>query len=289
MTQQIIQQVLDTHDSYFITWKAGTGKSTILREFCEKAEELPHKHIIKLAPTGVAALHIQWVTIHKFFWFPIDITPQKIRDGEFYMKKEYKRMLALATTIVIDEISMVRADLFDLIDLACRELLYDERPFAGKQMVLVWDLFQLPPVVIEHEKHLFSGAKYKSEYFFDSNVYPTMHCTVHELTKVYRQKDEDFLATLAKIRIWKREEDDIEYINNAVIHAYDELPRWTIMLSTTRKRAALLNDHMLNELGEEMHTNDAQIKWTFPNTMMPNAPELTFKKWAQIMMIKNDK
>lgn len=285
LAQQALEVMRETNDSLFLTWKAWTWKSTVLKEFFAKSNG---KQCIKLAPTGVAALNIGWMTIHKFFGFGIDTTPEKIEEGEFYMKWVYRKMLAEADTLVIDEISMVRADLFEMIDAICKVVLWSDEPFGGKQLVLIWDCFQLPPVVKEQELELFR-TRYKSPFFFDSLSFQQLGVMTIELQHIYRQTDKEFVRVLNAIRLGIQEERMIDYLNNATIDSFEELPTNTIVVSTTRKIANYLNHKLLGELNEKTIENKATVKWNFPQTMFPNDALLSFKVGAQVMMIKNHK
>lgn len=285
LAEQALAIMRETSDSLFLTWKAWTWKSTLLTNFVENSWG---KRVIKLAPTGVAALHVWWVTIHRFFGFPIDITEEKIHDGEFYMKRENRMMLAAADSIVIDEISMVRADLFDVIDLMCRTILHSEEPFWWKQIIMIWDLFQLPPIFREQERGAFID-KYKSEFFFSSKAYQALHPMTIELRRVYRQTDKEFVTVLNKIRLWAHNFETLEYLNTACIDSFDELPSWTVVVCSTKKTAQMLNMQMLQWLSDEEMSSEASVKWKFPHTMFPNEQHLTYKIGAQVMMIKNNK
>lgn len=285
LAQQALETMRETNQSLFLTWKAGTGKSTLLKNFFNDSNR---KVVVKLAPTGVAALNIGWMTIHKFFGFGIDTTLEKIQEWEFYMKGVYRKILADCHTIVIDEISMVRADLFEMLDEMCKVILWSDEPFGWKQLVLIGDLFQLPPVVKEQEMEIFT-TRFASPYFFDSPSFADLRVTVIELTKIYRQTDAEFVKVLNKIRLGAHDEDTIEYLNSAMISSFEELPRQAIVVSTTRRIANYLNQKLLSELDEETVHTDAIVKWKFPATMHPNDAVLTFKVWAQIMMIKNHK
>lgn len=199
------------------------------------------------------------MTIHKFFGFGIDTTPEKIEDGDFYMKGVYRKMLAEANTIVIDEISMVRADLFEMIDTLCKVVLWSDEPFGGKQLILIGDCFQLPPVVKEQEVELFR-TKYKSPFFFDSQSFQELGVMTIELQHVYRQKDQEFVRVLNAIRLGIQEDRMIDYLNNATIDSFEELPSQTIVVSTTRKIANYLNQKLLAELNEVTLQNEATVK-----------------------------
>ena len=168
-------------------------------------------------------------------------------------------MLAEADTIVIDEISMVRADLFEMIDAICKVILWSDEPFGGKQLVLVGDCFQLPPVVKEQEEELFR-TKYQSPFFFDSSSFYQLRVTTIELQYIYRQQDQEFIKALNAMRLGVQEERITDYLNGACIDSFEELPSQTIVVSTTRKIANFLNQKLLTELNEETQHTEAVVK-----------------------------
>lgn len=184
----------NTDKNMFITGKAGTGKSTLLEYFCKSTKKKP----VVLAPTGVAALNVKGQTIHSFFNFYVDVTPEKIAKKKTKPRNEklYKKL----KTIIIDEVSMVRADLLDCIDIFLRIYGPEKmKPFGGVQMVFVGDLYQLPPVVSGEEKQLFS-THYMTPFFFSAHIMSQVKLEIIELEKVYRQKDEAFVGLLNRIR-----------------------------------------------------------------------------------------
>lgn len=286
LAQKALTVMRETDQSLFLTGKAWTGKSTLLQQFEQNSW---WKNIIKLAPTGVAALHIGGVTIHRFFGFPIDITEEKVREWDFYMKRENRMLLKAADTIVIDEISMVRADLFDVIDIMCQTIVREPGiPFWWKQLIMIWDLFQLPPIYKEQEQEAFK-AKYKTEFFFSSRAYKRLDPISIELNKVYRQTDKEFIHHLNKIRLWAHDHETLWYLERACIDSFEELPESTVVVTTTKKTAHMLNMQMLDDINEDICSRTAKIKGKFPQTMFPNDQELHFKVGAQVMMIKNHK
>lgn len=202
----VIDTLEQTNENLFITGRAGTGKSTLLGYF----RHVSKKNIVVVAPTGVAALNVKGQTIHSFFKFKVGVTLHDVRkvSGEVDQKM-YKKI----DTLVIDEISMVRADLFDCIDAFMRLNGRDpKQPFGGIQVIVIGDLFQLPPVVVAGEHHIFE-TKYESPYFFDSHVYKKADFHVIELHHVYRQNDPVFIDILDKIRSGEADMQHIEYVN----------------------------------------------------------------------------
>lgn len=270
--------------SVFITGKAGVGKSTLLNYFCKIAKKKP----VLLAPTGVAALNIRGETIHKFFNFYIDVTPEKIATKK--IKPQKPRIYQQLSTIIIDEISMVRADLLDCIDAFLR--LYGPLPgraFGGVQMVFVGDLCQLPPIVMQNELEIFS-KNYASPYFFSARVFDDFSFETIELDKVYRQKEAHFVDLLNRVRNNEVSSDDLALLNSRV-HAgnksivHDGLH---INLTTTNKNADEVNSNCLAQLTGKNYCFSARIEGDVSKEYYPTAVELEFKIGAQIMMLNND-
>lgn len=268
----------------FITGKAGTGKSTLLDYFCASAKKKP----VVLAPTGVAALNVKGQTIHRFFNFYIDVTPEKIRSKK--QKPRDPKLYQKLKTIIIDEVSMLRADLLDCIDEFLR--LYGPlpgQPFGGVQMVFVGDLYQLPPVVGKEERDIFR-THYTTPYFFSAKALETAPLEVVELETVYRQKDEQFVSLLKKIRNNSVEDADIAELNQR--HLPDEkIPQdeaFTISLTTTNAKADEINESHLHALTGKLHTSEAVVRGDFGKEYFPTATQLQFKIGAQIMLLNND-
>jgi ATP-dependent exoDNAse (exonuclease V) alpha subunit len=268
----------------FITGKAGTGKSTLLTHFCRNTDKKP----VILAPTGVAALNVKGQTIHRFFNFYVDVTPQKIREKK--TKPRFAKLYKKLKTIVIDEISMVRADLLDCVDVFLRMYGPDPgKPFGGVQMVFIGDLYQLPPVVSSQEREIFS-THYKTPYFFSAHVLKDNPPEIIELEKVYRQRDEKFIALLNKIRNNSIEEADLKLLNSrhgATIKA-SRTETFAINLTATNQRADEINDTYLSVLKGKLFRAEAEIKGEFGKEYFPTATTLGFKVGAQVMMLNND-
>ena len=227
-----------------VTGKAGTGKSTFLDYFRKKTD----KNVAVLAPTGVAAVNVRGETIHSFFRFRPDITPEKVKRLRF-KDPMVENIYKLVDVIVIDEISMVRADLLDCVDRALR--LYRGRrtiPFGGCQMVFIGDLHQLPPVVANDERQIFS-TRYSSEYFFSADVMTQINLDFVELDRVYRQTDETFIQLLNGIRNNCLTENELERINARYQPGLGDLSgSWNIHLTTTNIHAQNINNRRLVEL-----------------------------------------
>lgn len=267
-----------SYDNLFLTGRAGTGKSTLLSYFKEKTS----KKIVVLAPTGVAALNVGGQTIHSFFRFKPDITEDKIKKLSDRAVNIYKKL----DTIVIDEISMVRADLLDYIDIFLRRNLGKNTPFAGIQMIFIGDLYQLPPVVKNDEKEIFS-ERYKSHYFFDADVFKKLEFKFIELEKVYRQSDEDFIHILNKIRNNTITDDDLYTLNKRIGERPDD-EKYMVYLTPLNKAAKEINEKKLSELKTDIHIFNAITDGNFKETDFPTDEELRLAKGAQVMLLNND-
>lgn len=278
-----LELIGNTGKCLFITGKAGTGKSTLLDYFCTHAE---HKPVV-LAPTGVAALNVKGQTIHSFFKFYVDVTPEKIATKKTKPKnaKLYKKL----HTIIIDEISMVRADLLDCVDVFLRLYGPDaSRPFGGVQMVFVGDLYQLPPVVSREENSIFANH-YSTPYFFSAHVMRQVSLEMIELEKVYRQKDEAFVGLLNRIRNNSVEPADLEHLNSRFLQESKQGEgEFYIHLTTTNQKADEINDAHLSALSGALHLSKAEVEGDFSKEYFPTATELAFKPGAQVMLLNND-
>jgi DNA polymerase III epsilon subunit-like protein len=210
----------------FLTGKAGTGKSTLLLTFLEKNI----KNTAVVAPTGVAAVNIWGATIHSFFWFPPTVTVDHARK-EGKMRKG-DPLFAKLQTVVIDEISMVRADLFDCMDIFLQTARWSTKPFGGVQMICIWDIYQLPPVVTSTERKFFETV-YKSPYFFDAHVFqhPKRHMEFIELEKIYRQTDENFVTLLNAVRNKTVDDMHLSLCNQRVVGAIKNIPDGMLYLT----------------------------------------------------------
>lgn len=271
----------NTNKNVFVTGKAGTGKSTLLEYF----RSITHKKIVVLAPTGVAALNVQGETIHSFFGFKPDVTIQTIKKLKPKDAKTYKELDA----IVIDEISMVRADLLDCVDHFLRLNGRDSsKPFGGLQMIFIGDLYQLPPVVTSKEKKIFS-EHYESAYFFDANVFKDLPMEFIELEKVYRQKDANFIELLNRIRNNTVTEEDIRFLNTRVgVQLNRGEGDFIVYLTTLNGMAYQINNEYLDKLPGKTYQWTADIEGEFDKNSFPTDYILTIKPGAQVMMLNND-
>ncbi len=268
----------------FITGKAGTGKSTLLDYF----RRTTGKDVAVLAPTGVAALNIQGQTIHSFFGFKPGVTPEKIKKISGQEGKIYREF----NTIIIDEISMVRADLLDCIEKFLRlNGPYRKQWFGGVQMVFIGDLYQLPPVVTGAEREIFTH-RYETPYFFSAQVFKeqTFDMEFIELEKVYRQTDEDFIELLNRIRNRTCTDEDMERLNRNCEPGF-VVPKegFYITLTSTNDLATTRNLEKLEELPGPLIHYDGLLSGDFDRTSLPAEERLVLKPGAQVMLVNNDK
>lgn len=271
-----------TNKGIFITGRAGTGKSTLLDYFRQTTK----KKVVVLAPTGVAALNVKGQTIHSFFRFKPDVTLERVKKLHFSDEENiYKKL----DTIVIDEISMVRADLLDCVDKFLR--LNGQRggkPFGGIQMIFVGDLYQLPPVIKGAEKAGFRFL-YETPYFYSAKVFDSFEMEFVELEKVYRQHDEGFINLLNSIRNNSVTEEGLALLNQRYIPEFEpSAGDFYIYLTTTNKVAEQINNEQLAKLNSTLYAFTGDIEGEFGNEYLPTAIDLRVKLGAQIMMLNND-
>ncbi|MDD5095667.1 MAG: AAA family ATPase [Dehalococcoidia bacterium] len=272
-----------THQNVFITGRAGTGKSTLLSYF----RGITQKKVVVLAPTGVAALNVEGQTIHSFFRFKPNITLDRIRKARFRDDEDnvYKKLEA----IVIDEISMVRADLLDCVDKFLQlNGPRQGKPFGGIQMIFFGDLYQLSPVVTSTEKAVFTSI-YQTPYFYGAKVFDSLEMDFIELEKVYRQHDERFLSLLNSVRNNSIGEDGLQLLNRRHMPAFEPSPDdFYVYLTTTNQLADQINGQQLAKLDGNLYTFSANVQGQFGNEYLPTAIDLQVKAGAQIMMVNND-
>ncbi|MDD3845110.1 MAG: AAA family ATPase [Syntrophorhabdaceae bacterium] len=282
--QKALDVMEGTNRHIFITGKAGTGKSTLLEYFRQNTR----KEVAVLAPTGVAALNVQGQTIHSFFGFKPTITPEKVKRMAGPEARIYKEF----DTIIIDEISMVRADLLDCVEKFLRlNGPYRKQWFGGVQMIFVGDLYQLPPVVASSEREIFTH-RYDSPYFFSAQVFKEKSFEIEfiELEKVYRQTEQDFIELLNAIRNRTCTDDDIERLNrNHRPDAPYPTDGFYITLTTTNDLAAKRNLEMLEALPDRAFTLPGKTSGVFDRSSLPAEEALILKPGAQVMLVNNDK
>lgn len=290
--QNALQIIQYTHRSLFLTGKAGTGKSTFLRYIAANTKK---KHVV-LAPTGIAAIKAGGSTLHSFFKLPFypllpNDSKYSVRNLRNTMKynSEKIKLLREVELIIIDEISMVRADIIDFIDKILRVYNRNMRePFGGKQLLLVGDIYQLEPVVREDDKKLLSPF-YSSNFFFDAKVFYQFQLVSIELKKVYRQSDPVFINILDHIRTSQVANSDLIKLNERVGATLDEGDsRLSITLSTRRDTVDFINENKLKELPGDPTLFRGTIEGEFPESSLPTPMELYLKTGAQVIFIKND-
>ena len=275
--------IIESGQSVFITGRAGTGKSTLLSYFRKQSK----KKVIVLAPTGVAAVNISGQTIHSFFSFLPNITLQKVKKK--HKDDDTKNIYKKLEILVIDEISMVRADLLDCVDkflrLNGRE---KNQPFGGVQMVFIGDLYQLPPVVGREEKQLFT-SHYESPYFFSSHTFAECDMAFIELEKIYRQKNEDFIKLLNSIRNKSCTEEHLAELNSRHQPTFEpDNDDFYISLTSTNDLSDILNGEKLSKLKGKKWRSQARITGTVGKEYYPAPLNLELRVDAQIMLLNND-
>jgi ATP-dependent exoDNAse (exonuclease V) alpha subunit len=280
--QRALEILENTGRNVFITGRAGTGKSTLLEYFRMSTK----KSIAVLAPTGVAALNVRGQTIHSFFRFRPNITPDTVKR----LPKRLRRTYESVDAIVIDEISMVRADLLDCIDAFMRlNGKNPSKPFGGVQMILIGDLYQLPPVVTNSEAGMFN-ERYKGRYFFDAQAFGGLHVAFLELEKNYRQTDRHFITILNSIRNNTATEKQLDALNARLDQPLaPRLSEGHIILTTTNALADRINQEHMKMLKGESYTYAARFGGGFDSKSVPADEVLTVKVGAQVMLLNNDK
>ena len=297
--QDALQIINYTRRSLFLTGKAGTGKSTFLRYISKNTKK---KHVI-LAPTGIAAINAGGSTLHSFFKLPFHpLLPNDTQYDWRNLKKTLKytgaqrKLIREVELIIIDEISMVRADIIDFIDKVLRAYTRNPEPFGGKQLLLVGDIYQLEPVLKDEDRQLLQPF-YPSPYFFNAKVWQMMTIVSIELRKVYRQTDDSFIAILDRIRNNTATQADLSALNSRVAgpsgsakatdtESQDAL---TITLAARRDTVDFINEQQLAALDGDPITFVGKIQGDFPESSLPTPMELQLKPGAQIIFIKNDK
>ena len=288
--QDALQIINYTRRSLFLTGKAGTGKSTFLRYVSDHTKK---KHVI-LAPTGIAAINAGGSTLHSFFRLPFHpLLPNDSRYSWRHIKETLKytgaqrKLIREVELIIIDEISMVRADIIDFIDKILRVYTRNPEPFGGKQLLLVGDIYQLEPVLKDEDRQLLQPF-YPSSYFFNAKVWQQMPIVSIELRKVYRQSDERFIAILDRIRNNTSTPADL-YALNSRVAADTSQKGMSITLAARRDTVDYTNEQHLAALDGDPITFTGEIKGDFPETSLPTPMELQLKPGAQVIFIKNDK
>lgn len=292
--QDALQLITYTRQSVFLTGKAGTGKSTFLKYICNHTK----KKYVVLAPTGIAAINAGGVTLHSFFKLPFrpmlpddpDLSLSHGRIFEFFKyPKEKRKIIAEVDLIIIDEISMVRADIIDCVDRILRVYSGNMRlPFGGKQLLFVGDVFQLEPVVPSDQKEILS-LFYASPFFFSARVFKDINLVPIELQKVYRQTDPVFINVLDRIRNNAARKQELDTLNGRYFPSFEpQNEDMYITLATRRDQVDFINEKKLAELPGEEYVSVGKIEGDFPESSLPTQLNLSIKEQAQVIFIDND-
>jgi len=300
--QEIAEQLINlTNQHVFLTGKAGTGKTTFLRNLIETT----HKQAVIVAPTGIAALNAGGVTIHSFFQLPFggfipDFSSEMYISANakleskstllrhFRHSKKRQQLMKSIELIVVDEVSMLRADTLDAMDWVLRNMRKNNEPFGGVQMLFIGDLHQLPPV-IKNEEWAQLSKFYQGIHFFNALVLQEQPPVYVELTKIYRQQDDTFIDVLNQLRNNQMNADGLAVINAKVNTQFDAArERGYITLTTHNHKADVINQKALDHLTESKFSFEAEVTGDFPVHIYPVEPELQLKKGAQVMFLKND-
>ena len=285
--------VEETGVSVFLTGKAGTGKTTFLKEIVRQTS----KRFAVVAPTGVAAINAGGVTIHSFFQLPLCpylpdvkelVTEYQMPERMRSLRKERVKILRTLDLLIIDEISMVRADILDAIDDILKRYRRNDRPFGGVQLLMIGDIQQLPPVVRESERP-FMVQVYSSPFFFNSKVLQLLPYVTIQLEKVHRQSDRIFLDILHEVRSGRPSEWALSELNKRLDSGFvpPESERW-IRLTTHNAQADSVNEAKMNALKTDEATFEAQVEGIFPENAYPAETQLRLRVGAQVMFVRND-
>ncbi len=287
---ELFRKIEQSNTSFFLTGKAGTGKSTFIKYFAQKSR----KRVLMTAFTGIAAINVGVQTIHSFFRFPLrPLMPEDAEIKRFDNYTEKYRIIQQIDTIIIDEVSMLRSDILEAIDHSLRINGGDPgQKFGGKQLIFVGDIFQLPPVIDfsdDVERYLFSDV-YRSEYFFDSPSYQALSPEYFEFTNSHRQhNDVQFVQLLDDIRVCKVTEETLKKLNQRFNPLYSPQPdEFVITLTATNAVASSMNSLKLLELPYTMFKFKAEITGEFDVDRYPTAEVLELKRNAQVIFVRND-
>ena len=283
--------VENTGRSIFLTGKAGTGKTTFLKTIVERSRKRP----IVVAPTGVAAINAGGVTIHSFFQLPFSpYVPGARVESKFDFGREKRKIIASIDLLIIDEISMVRADLLDAVDSVLRRYRDHYRPFGGVQLLMIGDLAQLTPVVTPEDEQVLKSY-YDTPYFFGSKALQQIDYVTIQLEHVYRQQDTSFIEILNQIRDGHPSQEVLAKLNSRVRPTPNPSPKMggetmgaAIRLTTHNNLANFYNESELQKLPGHAFQYHAEVKGTFPDYAYPTAETLVLKQGAQVMFVKND-
>ena len=286
---QLAWNIIETTiTNLFLTGKAGTGKTTFLRRLKEESS----KRIVVVAPTGIAAINAEGVTIHSFFQLSfapfIPDAQYKLKEQQYRFSKQKIRVIQSIDTLVIDEISMVRADLLDAVDSVLRRFRKNQLPFGGVQMVMIGDLGQLAPVAKDDEWQMLSRY-YDTPYFFSSIALKSTRYAIVELKTVYRQSDSHFVELLNRVRDNRADDKVLAALNSRYIPNFQpRVEEGYIRLTTHNYQAQQENERQLALLPGKPYTYEASISGKYPEMLFPTEQILTLKEGAQVMFVKND-
>lgn len=277
--KNLFNKIEKTKSNLFITGKAGSGKSTLLEYFRQNTK----KNYVICAPTGITAIKARGQTIHSFFKFP----PRFVSKSDVKILRD-RELLKKLDVLLIDETSMVRADILDAINESLKKNRSSKKPFGGVQVILLGDLLQLSPVVSSTEREVMDEFYPEGPYFFNAKSFNSKDFSIHELSKIFRQKNETFIDLLNKIRIAKIEDKDLELINSRTQDQDYEPEKGVIVLSPRNAKVDHINQYKLNEIDSKLYEFDAEIKGTFKESEYPVEKKLKLKVGAQVMLTKND-
>ena len=283
--------VRDTNLSFFLTGKAGTGKTTFVKYI---QETLKDKRFVVVAPTGLAAITAGGQTIHSFFGLPLDpIAPDSDSEFEkFNINYEKQCILRKVDTIIMDEVSMVKCDIVDAVDSILRHVMKNSMAFGGKQVIFIGDLYQLDPIVDTNDEGLRRFYKYYYNttipYFFKARVFQTYLLPSIEFSKVYRQRDKEFLQILEHIRIGKYVKEEIDTINISSIGKLKEKDNKDLILTPFNKKSDNINYIELEKIPNKAYTYTGKLEGDFNRKNFPAPYELILKEGAQVMFCRND-
>ena len=281
--------ILNTDTTLFVTGRAGTGKTTLLRYVAESSQ----KNTVVVAPTGIAAINAGGVTIHSFFklpfapFIPSVIEAKKLIAGQ-KMRAEFRSVIRSVDMIIIDEVSMLRADILDAIDVVLRHYRNSKLPFGGVQMVFFGDMYQLPPVCVNDEWFILKDY-YTTPYFFSAKVFEKQEFVCLELDKIFRQRDEDFVEILNQVRNNNISKENFNRLNDRYNPDFDlENNPDFVVLTTHNAVSDDINESRLIDIDSKTFIFDAAIKGDFPEYLYPVEQQIVLKKGARVMFTAND-
>lgn len=281
--------ILNTDTTLFVTGRAGTGKTTLLRYVAESSQ----KNTVVVAPTGIAAINAGGVTIHSFFklpfapFIPSVIEAKKLIAGQ-KMRAEFRSVIRSVDMIIIDEVSMLRADILDAIDVVLRHYRNSKFPFGGVQMVFFGDMYQLPPVCVNDEWFILKDY-YSTPYFFSAKVFEKQEIVCLELDKIFRQRDADFVEILNQVRNNNISKENFNRLNDRYNPDFDlENNQDFVVLTTHNAVSDDINESRLIDIDSKTFIFDAAIKGDFPEYLFPVEQQIVLKKGARVMFTAND-